>query len=959
VTADHDGQQTIRAKGAVRSALGRLGTALVLAVFATGAVAPSNADEPPLDFGATFVPDAGLTVSFGDLNGDGWLETAMTRNDGHGNLSLVPNDSIGLGDLVFRARDARLADFDGDGVLDLVTNCYRDLADPGCVGRLFRGRGDGSFTEDGRFADLDIRGYGETIVVADFDNDGDADIFFPQYSSNYPQEHSYLLINGPGGLFTDVADRAGVSLRNRPFELRPEGAQAVDFDGDGWIDLYVSGHFFFNNGDLTFTDRREVLGLPELFEEGMKFLDWNNDGRIDLILHHPDTGPRLFEFDGSRFVERAVFSPQTYSGSYGCNVHDLDNDGLEDLITNGAGIYDTIVHRNEGGHFVRVPVPALDPLRGGWGAPAFADIDRDGRIDLALSDFVGVTRVGYFLNRTANQNGSFTVEVLGNEGATNQFGRVVRASPVSRPDVVFTRVVDGGSGYMSQNQYPLLVGTPFLEPHRVEVRYSDRTVQFDIVPGAAARVQPDGTVSLGGAGDQPSVWVSGARVREGKSGTTKLAFMVTVFGQSTGDVSVDWATEDGTATAGSDYAAASGNLLIPAGSSTGTIEVSLNGDTVDEGDETLVLRASNAVNATLRTPAVTGTILDDDKPPRISVTDANVIEGNSDITVLTFTVELSEPYDRDVTVAYATADGTASAGNDYTAASGMVTFPAGSTAQPLPILVTGDISAETDEDFFVNLTAPSNATIDRSQGRAVIVDDEGVTAAGTLIPDGRAVSRALDLKGDAYRANVVAGRTYVVEVETPVEGAVPGSPQPVLSVNGADGTPLASSPTNRSSCDSASLVSAVVTRLSFTPSSADVAGGPLTISLTDPLSSGYAFRIRLMETTMYAARWSVNGYRALISLQNTTGCAIGGEIELVNAAGTTVMTIPFSLVGAGSTQLEILSPPEIVGSARLRHDGPSGAIVGGIYMVQSAGGGSGNYRWPFIETRTYGSTDGK
>jgi hypothetical protein len=694
----------------------------------TGVAAHASADQPPIDFAATFIPWTGLTVSFDDLNRDGWLDTALTRNDGFGNLSVVPTD-VGLGDLLFYARDVRIADFDGDGFADLVSNCYRDLGDTSCVGRLFHGNGDGTFREDLRFADLGVRGYGETIVVADFDNDGDVDIFIPQYSFLYPEEHSYLLVNGPGGTFTDMADLAGVSLRGRAVELRPEGAQAVDFDGDGWIDLYVSGHFFFNNGDLTFTDRREALGLPELFDEGLKFVDWNNDGRLDLILHDPAPGPRLFEFDGSRFVERTVFSPQTYFASYGLNVHDLDNDGFEDLITSGGLSCDTVVHRNVGDRFVRAPVPALAPLCNGWGAPAFGDINRDGRIDLAYSDWVDGTRFGYFINQTASANGSFTVDVRGELGAANQFGRVVRASPVSRPDVVYTRVVDGGSGYMSQSQYPLLVGTPFEEPHHVEVRYNDRTVRFETVPGATARVRPDGTVTQGGAGDQPSVWVSRAQAREGDSGTPTMAFTVTVFGQSTGDVSLDWATEDGTATAG-DYAGASGTLVIPVGSSTGTIEVSLNGDTTVEADETLILRSSHASNATLRTPLVTGTILNDDLPT-ISVAGASVSEEDSGTAPLAFAVALSAAFHRDVTVRYTTADDTATAGSDYEAVSGTLTIPAGSTAATIEVPVNGDAAVEADETLALTLADATNAMLGTAVATGTILDDDVPTISVT------------------------------------------------------------------------------------------------------------------------------------------------------------------------------------------------------------------------------------
>src|SRR5262249_19936672 len=156
-------------------------------------------------------------------------------------------------------------------------------------GLLFFGHGDGTFTEAPLFRNLAIRGKGETVAVADFDNDGDVDVFISYYTFNSPQEQCYLLINDGQGHFTDIADAAGVSLRNVPLGKQPEGAQAVDFNNDGWIDLYAAGHLFINNGltngKPTFTDQRAALGLPDLGDEGIKFLDWNNDGALDLIIH--------------------------------------------------------------------------------------------------------------------------------------------------------------------------------------------------------------------------------------------------------------------------------------------------------------------------------------------------------------------------------------------------------------------------------------------------------------------------------------------------------------------------------------------------------------------------------------------------------------------------------------------------------------------------------------------------
>jgi hypothetical protein len=453
--------------------------------------------RPRLRFQATSTPDLFLPT-LADVDRDGWLDALGTRNTGAGVMELVAAEGIGLGALFAdgrAARDARVADLNGDGLLDLVANTYSAVTDPSSRALLFFGNGDGTFVEDPAFAALDIRGYGETIVVADFDNDGDLDVYIPYYAFNDPEaEHSYLLINDGTGHFTDIADAAGVALRGVPLGLRPEGAQAVDLDGDGWIDLYVASHLFRNNGDLTFTDIREASGLPQQFEEGAKLLDWNQDGRLDLVLMDFEHGPRLYESDGIQFHPRHAFAPLTYLSSYGLNVADLDGDGREDVITGGACDQPLRVHLNSGARLR----PTASPVVALCGVLVSAgDLDGDRQLDVAVTAFTPIgTFLWTLLNRTpAAAGGWFAVEVVGPGGEQNQHGRVIRAWPASRPDLVMTRIVDSGSGYLSQGAYPVLFRTPYLEKHVVQVGFAGGLLRFTVTPGESVRVGPQGRLA--------------------------------------------------------------------------------------------------------------------------------------------------------------------------------------------------------------------------------------------------------------------------------------------------------------------------------------------------------------------------------------------------------------------------------------------------------------------------------
>jgi hypothetical protein len=122
-----------------------------------------------------------------------------------------------------------------------------------------------------------------------------------------------------------------------------------------------------------------------------------------------------------------------------------------------------------------------------------------------------------------------------------------------------------------------------------------------------------------------------------------------------------------------------------------------------------------------------GTIVNDDTyvTPSISISDVSKLEGRNGSTLFTFTVTLSVPFATAVTVNYSTANGTATVGEDYTAASGTLTFAPGETTKTITIKVKGDQKREADETFFVNLSgASANAVILDPQGLGTILNDD-------------------------------------------------------------------------------------------------------------------------------------------------------------------------------------------------------------------------------------------
>ena len=171
-----------------------------------------------------------------------------------------------------------------------------------------------------------------------------------------------------------------------------------------------------------------------------------------------------------------------------------------------------------------------------------------------------------------------------------------------------------------------------------------------------------------------------------------------------GDVSVDYATMDGTAVAGADYRAVAGTFVFAPGQTEGMIRVPLVDDALDEPpEETLVLTLVDPSGATLAAGSATGTIRDDDETPALSIEGA---AGDEDVGELAFDVTLSAPSGRVVTVRYATSDGTAMSGDDFVPAKGTLTLEPGVASAAIRVAIVDDIFDEPDETFVVGLADP-------------------------------------------------------------------------------------------------------------------------------------------------------------------------------------------------------------------------------------------------------------
>jgi hypothetical protein len=355
--------------------------------------------------------------------------------------------------------------------------------------------------------------------------------------------------------------------------------------------------------------------------------------------------------------------------------------------------------------------------------------------------------VRYAYNATSTAAVTLSVNdvtlVEGNSGSRPAIFSVSLSAPVASAVQVVCAAADGtaivGSDYMAAG------GNLTFESGATQARISV-PVYGDTLPepnetlfvnlsnpiGATlARASGTGTISND---DFMSLSIADVTRAEGGAGaTTAFDFPVLLSAPSPTAVTVNYATSNGTAVAPGDYTSTSGVLTFAPGESVKTVHVLVKGDATVEPNETFNVALSNVNGAILSRSLAQGTIFNDDQANAVlSVDDGWVVEGHIGQTLLGFTLSLSAPTSKAVTVNYATSSGTAISGTDFVAASGTFTLPAGVTSKILVVRINGDTAIEANETVTLSLTGVTNAVLARGAATGTILDDDPASAAGTV-----------------------------------------------------------------------------------------------------------------------------------------------------------------------------------------------------------------------------------
>ena len=446
------------------------------------------------------------------------------------------------------------------------------------------------------------------------------------------------------------------------------------------------------------------------------------------------------------------------------------NKGLVGLGSdNSRGVYDNLVVQklpplltlNAATDFSAATSPLATPASGSWtrAGGRYAGTAVSGATAVDLVDFaaLGTTDTGFAFDAFLEVTG--TVRTAGIAGlvfdgyAADDFKFAAVDIPGQRViighvdprrgwviDAAVSKTLNAGTDYvldlvMKGTTISVTINGSFALSFSYNASVVDGAVglvgRSGTVDAASFRVQTDDPAFSGGGPPppppNPSANVEDVSVAEGNSGSRTVSVTISLSQAPTSVVTVPWSTADVTATAGSDYVAASGTATFNPGETSKVISITINGDTVVEPDETFQVRLGVPTGADLAKGIGTITITNDDVPA-VSIADATVTEGNSGTKTVTLTLTLSAASATVTSVTWATANGTATAGSDYVAGNGTVTFAAGVTTATINVTINGDTTYEPDERFTVTLSNPQGMTISRATATVTITNDDASSA---------------------------------------------------------------------------------------------------------------------------------------------------------------------------------------------------------------------------------------
>ncbi|MBW6512614.1 MAG: CRTAC1 family protein [Desulfuromonadaceae bacterium] len=419
---------------------------------------------------AAGVADDGLGkgVAFADINNDGLVDLYVSNKGGANKLFLNKGNGR-FEDITAKAgagidhpgftMGSVFGDYNNDGFIDLylATGGRYEIE----ANRLFRNNGDGTFTDVTAQAGVGAKVFTYAASFADYDNDGDLDI----YCANYGVGAKNILYRNNGdGTFTDVSDLAGVGDPSWSWM----GVWA-DVNNDNFVDLYVvNGRYpvgepnklYLNNGNGTFTDVSQQAGVADPnWGLGAAFADIDNNGTLDLFVSNYVGSNKLYLNDGKgKFTEATGKIAGKHEGwGKGPTFGDVDHDGDLDLYEGDCKLANQLYINDGTGNFTNVAdqQPQLQCETVRTKGTAFADVDNDGDLDLYVVNW-GAENKLYINNQ--NDNNWLKIKLSGTTSNRDAYGSKVSVYEAGQSKLTAMRELRSASGFCAQSPQQLHFG---------------------------------------------------------------------------------------------------------------------------------------------------------------------------------------------------------------------------------------------------------------------------------------------------------------------------------------------------------------------------------------------------------------------------------------------------------------------------------------------------------------------
>jgi hypothetical protein len=656
-------------------------------------------------FSAPVYPASGVLgawIATGDFNGDGKLDLAVANafpingsillGDGAGGFSLSSYSPLQIPE---RVTYLRVADINKDGRPDLITSHNE-------INKLAILLNNGAGFDPAKT--IDLPNGPQYVAVADFNADGNPDLAVPVGNSPVITNN-----NSPGNIAVLSGD--GLGNFSAPSYFTAGGPSVditvADFNGDGKPDLATPDYttvllntfkpqpcLSVNDVTVTETDSGTTsatfnVTLSALSTETIKVNYFLKD-------HTATSGTDYLPISG-----RLVFAPGVTSQSLTVTVMgDVVDEVDEDF-------------------YLLLSNPANADLGKAQGTGTITDNDPEPTINI---------------NDLSIKEDSFA-------GAT--FDVTLSAPSAKRITVAFN-VTDGtttaGSDYYSYNTSGTLTFAPGEKSGKISLSIiGDTTFEPDEtffvnlsnpVNATLARAQAQGTIINDDS--MPKISVQDMFISEADPNVGNASFVVRLSNASSQPVTVNYATADDTAKAGSDYIAASGTLTFNPGVTDLSVIVPVINDNQIEPTESFTLNLSNPVNATIAQAQGRGNIFDDDTP-NISFTSSRYTV-NEGAGFATITVRRNGGTSTAATVEYATSDGSALQRTKYTTSTGTLSFAPGETSKTFTVLITDGAYQEGDQTVILILRNPTGGAVLVTPKSAVLTILDNDTAPPALNP---------------------------------------------------------------------------------------------------------------------------------------------------------------------------------------------------------------------------------